>query len=315
MNVSTNFMTTPIKDFITRNIDKEVLKILQQFSNGLEEVVNFGSNIINWDLNRPSGDDEDLPAILFLRNFIEEVDAISILIKHSSVDPCKNLLRTALENLFYLEYILDNDSKNRSLSYLVWNLIKNNKLLTKADGKSAEFNDFANKCKKDKFLKYSTPFIIKQADLLKADGEKMLLLPKYLPIKTEYDKTKIRLKKSPPWYSLFSGPDSIEKLAETLNFNAIYEVLYRGFSDSIHGTDIIQGKLSSDLSGMAQIDSIRNPKEAQAITQNCINFCIITFKTYIVKRIPDKQNEFNAWYSSIREFNLKLGEQQLIIVS
>ncbi len=305
-------MTTPIKKIIDRAIDKEVMLILQQFSDGLDEVVNFGSNIINWDLNRLNGSDEDLPSILFLRNFIEEVDAISILIKHSSVDPCKNLLRTALENLFYLEYILDNDSKNRSLSYLVWNVIKNNKLLTKADGKSKEFVDFSNKCKKDKFLKHSTPFIIYQADLLKADGEKMLFLPKYLPIKIEYDNTKKRLKKSPSWYSLFNGPDNLEKLANTLNFNAMYEVLYRGFSDSIHGTDIIQGKLSSDLSGMAQVDSIRNPKQAQAITQNCINFCVITFKTYIVKRIPEKQTEFNNWYSSIREFNLRLGHQQLI---
>lgn len=308
-------MTTPISDFITREIDKDLFEILQQFSNGLEEVVNFGSNIINWDLNRPTGSDEDLPAILFLRNFLEEVDAISILIKHSSVDPCKNLLRTALENLFYLEYILEKDSKNRALSYLVWNVIRYNKFLTKADGKSPEFNDFANKCRKDKFLKYSTPFIIKQSDLLKAEGKKMLQLPKYLPIKTEYDNTKKRLKKSPPWYSLFNGPDSVEKLASVLNFDALYEVLYRGFSDSIHGTDIIQGKLSSDLSGMPQIDSLRSPKEAQAITQHCINFCLITFKNYIGKRIPDKQNEFNDWYGSIRKFNLKLGQQQLILVT
>ena len=86
----------PRQEIIPRILDSNLEKVLEEFGTGIDQLVNFGSNIIAWDMEKKDGGDEDLPPILFLRNFIEEIDAISILVRKSSIDSCNNLLRTAL---------------------------------------------------------------------------------------------------------------------------------------------------------------------------------------------------------------------------
>jgi hypothetical protein len=305
-------MTKPADGFIPRGLDPEVAAILAQFALGLEELVNFGSVLIGWDLEREDNSDEHLPALLFLRNFLEEIDAISIMVRHGAIDPCKNLTRTALENLFSLEYMLETDSTNRALAFLVWNTVTNNKLLRKADGKSEAYKDLLAKYRKDKLLKNTSPLQLPIADAMILTGERLLGLPKFVSVKAEYDQVAAK-KSNPPWYMLFGGPSSMADLAGRVGLPAIYEVLYRGWSQSIHGNDMIQGKIA-DADGLAHITQIRNPKEAQFITQHCFNLAILSFRTYVQQRLPEKQNEFNNWYLSIRDFNLKLSRPNLLNV-
>jgi len=297
-------MTKPIQNLINRDIDTGLTKILNYLANGIDEFVNFGSNIIYWDLNKENGnEEEDLPPILFLRNFLDEIDAISILIRSSSVDSCKNLLRTALENIFYLEYLLKEDSKNRALSYIVWKNIKTDKLLRQGISNTSEYERLLIKYQKDKFLKNSKPPIIKNADEMLKMGDKMFNLPKFNLIRQEYENTKARTKK-PAWFTLFNGPKNIEELAKNVGLEALYEVMYRGLSDSIHGTDIIEGKIGK-ISGKENevgINQIRSPIEAQSITIHCFNLSIVLFKSYFESRLPDKMSEYNNWYMQINGY-------------
>ena len=54
---------------------------------------------MKWDADKGRAGDENTPPLLFLRNIIELGDAISILIKNSSIDPAKPLLRSLLKIL------------------------------------------------------------------------------------------------------------------------------------------------------------------------------------------------------------------------
>ena len=211
------------QEIIPRLLDPRLEKILEEFGIGIDQLVNFGSNIIAWDMERDEdGSDEDLPPILFLRNFIEEIDAISILVRKSSIDSCNNLLRTALENFFSICYLIEKDSEQRSMAFLVCNALNNRKKIEKADGTSEEFKRMARILKKDKLVGNTNPIIIPNAHEHLENNKQLLDLPKYKTVKNEYDLTKKRLKRKPAWYSLFNGPTNLELLAENLGYPAIY---------------------------------------------------------------------------------------------
>lgn len=296
-------MTKPINEIIPRELDDDLAKVLNSKANELEEIVNYGSNIIAWDLDRADGSDEDLPPVLFLRNFLESIDAISLLVRFSAIEPCRSILRTALENLFYLEYILQDDMKNRSLAFWVWDIIHTSKLLSKADPTSNGYHDLLNKYKKDKMMRKITPTVLSNSNTIKEKNERILLLPKFQSIKQEYDRIAVKFKKPPSWYTLFDGPKNIEEMANRVELGAVYEILYRNWSSSIHGTNIINGKIKINRDGQAEIIQLRDPKDVESICLNCSNLCMMVFKNYVTKRMPHNMPNFLNWSVQIRIFN------------
>jgi hypothetical protein len=307
-------MTNPIDDIVPRKLESGLENILHKFSFAIEDLVNFGSNVLKWDIENSSLKDEELPALLFLRNFIEQIDAISILIKASSIEPCKSLLRTSLENIFYIEYLLEQSNYNRAMSFLYWYRLNEKQKLKKRDGISDEYNRLANKFSKDKLLNNCSPPTIEGVDKLLTYSDSILNSEKYQLFKVEYERTKLKLKNNITWYSLFDGPKNIFELAERLNRHALYEELFKQFSFSTHGTDILKGKIKSNNLKNYGVSQIRNPMEAQNITKNCLNFCFIVFDIFIKHRIPTKQNDLNNLYLGLKSFNNELSQKEFIKV-
>jgi hypothetical protein len=245
---------------------------------------------------------------------MELIDSIAILIRNSSIDPCKSLLRTSLETFFYLDFLLDNEQEKRAMCFLVWNAHRNIKLYKKLDGESELFKEMKSKYEKDRYLKNIEPLVYKEiVDPALENSERLLELPSYQPVNSEYLRTK-KLRKNPNWYSLYDGPKDIEMLANKSQFAVLYEILYRSWSQSVHGTDIIQGKVSKNTSGLGEILQIRFPAEAQTITQYCFNLSIPIFQKFIEKRIPEKNDEFKKWYMEIRKFTLALADAKIFTV-
>ena len=116
--------TKQIEEVLPSQLDESLEFILNSLSTNLSEVVNYGTHILMWDVEtKRSGKDNHIPT-LFFRNAIELGDSISLLIKNSSIDPSKILLRTLIENTYGLIYILERNEKQRALSYMVWKTIK-----------------------------------------------------------------------------------------------------------------------------------------------------------------------------------------------
>lgn len=289
------------KKIQAEKLDSEQTQKLFDFSLDIEGIVTFGIGIIDWDLEKQTPADEDLPAILFLRNFIEQIDAISILVRNSSIEPCKNLLRTGLENFFYLSYLLEKDTYNRSMSFLIWNSINNNKNLSRLIPTTTEYKELEKLFLKDKQMKNNKPITYQNAEQLLKIGLNLVSTPKYEPFKFEYEKTKKRLKKSPPWYSLFDGPKTIKELSEYLEHHILYDGFFKHWSSSIHGTNIIQGKIAKNETDNLEISRLRRPEYASDITKNCFNISLMAYDNYIKNRIPEKKEDFSKWYSSIQK--------------
>jgi hypothetical protein len=308
-------MTEPVDDIFPRD-DKqpEVDELLLQFSKGIDEVVNYGTHILKWEVSEGTSGDENVPIAMMLRHILELTDSISILVRNASIDPCKLILRGILETVFGLEYILESDTENRALGFIVWHFNKQLKFYKKINPGEQAFNQFEKKLQMDK----STLNGIKLPvipDIQKRIQElEQILSTRYATTQTEYQKLISSGIKNPSWYQLFNGPKSMEQLATYLNRQALYEVLYRDWSGPTHGTDIIQNKLFKSTDGDAQMVQIRYVKDAQVVTQHVFNLSLIAYQIMTNKRITGHKLDLSQWYLTIRDFFMRLTNEKLINV-
>lgn len=290
-------MKEPIKTILSRDVEnKELYDILA-------EVVNFGTHILNWELENRDLYDEDVPVIMMFRNILELLDSISILIKHSSIDPCKLLLRGLLETFLQLEYLLEKETKTRALTFIVWNTHKEIKSLTKMNPKEETYQQLNKTLQKDKLYPDNYRFPI-HPDIEKElqNSNELLKLPSYVETEAKYQYLVKNGKKNPNWYQIDNPKlEDIEKLAAYLKRTSFYEMIYRIYSHSIHGTDILRGKINGE-----GIVALRFPKDAALITLEIINVSLSAYKTMIDKRLPHHQNENKQWYLTIRDRYLQL---------
>jgi len=97
-------MENSTDDFLGRHLRDDVSQIMNKYGDSIDVLVRFGADFIDWDLTREGVEKKDgyLVPVLFLRNLIENIDAIGILIRKGASDPAKTLMRTVVENFFSL---------------------------------------------------------------------------------------------------------------------------------------------------------------------------------------------------------------------
>ena len=306
-------MINPSEELVPRNFDNpELEKLLVKFSETIGEIVDLGAQILYWDANRKVGDDTDIPILLTLRNFLELLDTISILIKSSSIDPCKIILRSLLETSMGIEYLLEKDTENRSMAFLVWHAKNELKFYRKLKPGLQQHKEFQNSISKDKIIgNYKLPNI-PILDHAINNLENLLENASYKKAVDEYDNLRSKNEKNPPWYRLFGGPKNIQGLAEYLRLTAFYDVFFRYYSGTVHGTDIIKGKVSGSNESQLEIIQLRNPKNAQIITHETVVLANRTIQIFLKKRLPDKLDYYKNWYLKNRDFYTSLREYPML---
>jgi hypothetical protein len=306
-------MTNPVNDIIPREqVNEDIGNLLAAFSNGIDETVNFGSHILKWDVEINRGGEENLPVVFSFRHFLELIDSISILVKYSSIDPCKLILRGAMETYLGLEYIFEKDTLERSMGFLVWHAHKNLKLYKRLDPTSEQGKLLQSMINKDKlFDGLNLPNIPKLNNAIK-NVESILNKPEYQKAEKQYEQLLNTKERNPSWYRLYNGPKNIQELASHLGLSALYEIVYRSWSGPTHGTDILQGKISrkSDKAGIIQI---RYPKDAQLVTSYAMILTQLTFSTYIDNRVPNKKKDYLDWYITMRDFFQQVASKEQLI--
>lgn len=301
----------PIEEIIPRT--SEAQEILNKFSQGIDEVVDFGSNVLKWDIEASRGGDENIPITLLFRHFLELIDSVSILVKQSSIDPCKLILRGALESYFGLEYIFEKDSIDRSMAFLVCHAHKKLKVYRNLNHGSKESEAFLKEIANDKSFNTLDLSRISNIKAAIQNSESMLLLPSYQKAEAEYKRLQSLKFKNPPWYQLFDGPKNIKGLANHLKLNGLYEILYRYWSGSTHSTDIIDGKIAKSTSGGVDIIQIRFIKDAQSVTSYAMTFSFRMFELFINNRVPGRHEEYKNWYKQMKNFYLQVASKNQII--
>lgn len=291
----------------------KLLKLLENLSKAIDEFVNFGTHILKWLTEEQKGGDELLPLIMLLRHYIEIVDSISNLVKVSSIDPCKILLRAALETSFNINYLLESNTHNRAMAFLVWHSHKMINTYKKLDFESEEGKKLQKAMDFDKSLSYSTP----DDSIIKStinSYQSLLSKPEYALAEESYQSLLRKKEKNPSWHRLFDGPKNIEELARYLNSSGTYETLYRHWSGPVHGTDIIQGKLLASDNGSPEIVQIRYFKDVQIIVKFTLSTTKNIYDIITDSALPAKKQDFNEWYTTVEDFFKRILSNKPLIV-
>ena len=301
------------KDVLCRELKpKEYKHLLIQIAEIIEECVNFGTHILVWCSEKPKNDGSDSTIILIFRHIIESLDAITVLIKHGCADPTEPLLRSIFEALIGLEYILEKDTLQRTLSYKVAHAHRQISLYKKLDPTTDQGKQFKKILSNDSTVKNMALPVVDTNKLI-ANLENMLKKPQYVSVNTEWQNYKKANKKNPNWFSLFSGPRNIIDLAQHVNRGGLYEFLYRIWSQSVHVTGVIRN-ITRDDSGSGAIICLRYPKNIQDNSSLSLSMSIAAYTEMIKYYIPDKEKDFQRWYiKNIREWYLQLSSTIRII--
>lgn len=301
------------KDVLCRELEpKEYKDLLIQITGIIEECVNFGTHILVWCSEKPKKDGSDSTIILIFRHIIENLDAITVLIKHGCADPTEPLLRSIFEALIGLEYILEKDTLQRALSYKVAHAHRQISLYKKLDPTTDQGKQFKKILSNDSSLKN---MVLPDVDTNKliANLENMLRKPQYISVNKEWKNYKKANKGNPNWFSLFGGPRNINTLAYHVNRGGLYEFLYRIWSQSVHVTGVIRN-ITRDDSGNGAIIGLRNPKNIQVYSSLSLSMSIAVYAKMIKYYNPNKEKDFREWYiKNIRECYLDLSSTKNII--
>ena len=103
------------------NVEKnnEVKDIIEQASSVLDSIiVKFGEVENEMTMGTSRIDDfVDIVIILFVRKIMEQLDSINVLYSVCLFEPAQIILRSLIENIVGLEFILKDDTQKRAAAY------------------------------------------------------------------------------------------------------------------------------------------------------------------------------------------------------
>ena len=292
--------TKPNDDFIPRNIENsEIQEILNQYSSALEEMVNFASHVAKWCAEKKHGGEELAPLFLSFRHIYELIDAISVLVKYSCIEPCKNLLRSVYESVLAIKYILEKDTDIRGTDFMTccWHHKINE--LRKDDPDDCMHKQLLAAIQKTEYMKDKQ---LPETPNIKEIKERIKLLmdhlnsSEYIESEKEYQRIK-KVGRKPGWYSMHRGPSDLEGLALHLGVPLEYELYYREWSGLVHGFDIIMDNIKVIGYNQVLLSQIRLPSNAFDVTQKAMNFGLEIILRFVEYFVPEKVNMAKDWYS------------------
>ncbi len=314
-------MTIPVDGLISRTLEPGIKKNLELLSEHLDELVNFGSHIFSWDVKKVREDQDELlqfPPVMMLRQFLDVLDSVSILIKFGTGDPPKILARALFELWFYLEYLLQKDFEKRASAFMVADIIKQIKVAKQLHPKEELGITFRKSLDEENlFQGLLDDLNVQDLEQYIASKENLLTLPQYTAAMQEYKRlTRIDGTKNIAWYRFFDGPRNIEKLSTYLKKKSQYELIYRKWSAAVHGSDIYMGKISANPeTNGSLIVQLRYIRDVQDIVVYSTLMTISVFRIYVDARLPEKKKRLAEWYFNIRPTLEKIGKEKLIVIS
>ena len=215
-------------------------------------------------INR-GGENEDLAPVVLYRHLIELVDGIEVLFSASCSDASVPLIRAAFEASLSLQYILQTNYKQRSLSWThgyVRARIKIHERFDRTTPRGAEVGTIFDR---DVYPTTDPPAAYDSGPGV-ARLQKVLSRPGLVPIEAEFQRTRTVRKKKPDWYELFDGPHDRRELARSIGQEAQYESFYGEWSSFSHAADasvyLVEGDHPGEAAFLAVRTAVRMPQRA-----------------------------------------------------
>lgn len=233
--------TTPLDDLLQPNMSKShAIAEITLVSDLLANIVNFATHFIaRCGESVDKTDYINSPVFPLYLHMIEMTDGTQILIAESCPLPAMPLVRSSLEALLSMDYIMQAEYERRSLSWLVGSYHDQLVYFEKHDPDTPKGQVLQKAIVLDKYIAYyelPLPGENRLNDFREraAKFREMLNDPVLEPIEAEFQRIFKKKRRQPRWYELFEGPKNLRELAIAVQSEASYLETYSNLSGVSH---------------------------------------------------------------------------------
>ncbi len=304
--------TEPLKLILDRELAiANAKELLDVSSTTMQEAINYATNVFGrCERTAKNNYDEDVSILALYLHIIEMADGIDVLLRSSCPIPAINLLRSMFEGLLSLEYMLEDEYRNRSLSWLYFHFRKKQYFYKSFNPNTPQGKVFSENLMRDKLLKKIDITSQHKINVKATENIKSLFESEHFnKIEIEFKRTKKNNNgRSPKWYELFDGPQNLQKLAYKLERHGFYDFLYRLWSQVAHAQDFSRFFDANEKE--PTIERLRDSKEVKSTVAFTMTFILEATRKILRKFRPEEIQGFSLWYvKSIKEnYNLLLYE-------
>ena len=290
------------------NVEKnnEVKDIIEQASSVLDSIiVKFGEVENEMTMGTSRIDDfVDIVIILFVRKIMEQLDSINVLYSVCLFEPAQIILRSLIENIVGLEFILKDDTQKRAAAYYLEHHYQELDMCERWLNENSKFGTLITvQNGKDEFDNVYKALEKKRQSLERVIKSKVIFQETDIARKEKLDaKKKVGKKKKKvyiQWYEVCSNIKSFYGLMKETGYEKYYDSVYGGLSFESHGLNAMMA-ISVDEDG-GSLKCVRNPEDGGSTFGFACNFSIgVLHKIY--QYLGDGENEIAEFKAFFEDF-------------
>lgn len=236
--------------------------------------------------------------LMQIRNVLEALDGVEVLIREGCTQNCFHLLRSAWESYWGILWVLADNTERRAKAYQLAHAHR-----TVAFAERFDCATKANKVLRERVAEQNHAHVFEGVDVDSAAiADRMRLVfdsPDFRDIEAAWlEASAIRRNKAAPpaWYSLFKGPETTRQLAYAVGEGVAYETFYSFYSDAVHGTNAFDHMaVAGDGSGQS-VRPIRHPFWINKVSSQAGQIAVLLVSAALAKYAPDSVERFKANY-------------------
>lgn len=219
----------------------------------------------------------DTVIILFVRKIMEQLDAINVLYSVCLFEPAEVILRSLIENIVGLEFILKDNTEKRAAAYYLehhYQELDKSKIYFDAESEYGKQiiaqkgkDEFEKDCERLKKKKQALEHLIKSKIVF---AETDIARKKKLAAKRKQNNSKKKVYIQ--WYEVCSNITNIYGLMKEIGYEKYYDGIYGGLSFESHGLNAAMG-MNVDENGFS-LKWIRNPEGGRSTFELACIFSI-----------------------------------------
>jgi hypothetical protein len=231
---------------------------------------------------------------LLLRQAASLLDSISILLERGAAENGVILLRSLMDVMLSLRYILQADTDRRALAYQYEHFIRRRRI----EKKYLDPNENAHKELRKELAATNDPFAsifdrIPAEQLAEILNRPMIMSdPEYAEVQAEWQRLAAN-ENDLHWHRLFNGPRKIRDLAKAVSRLSFYVFLYQDWSHAAHGQNVLSN-IGPETNGQQSIRPIRHPEGGELLASFAGQFHLLIMEDVIEKylMIPSLRDDF-----------------------
>lgn len=293
-------MRAPRTELLRREMHSSLKPQVDRVVKMMERCTNYGTHLIV-KCDASSAAKEHLSAAIALGlHIIEDLDAASVLLRNSVVDPVNLILRSQMEAAFGLAYMKLDHTQRRCAQYIVAHAHSRIDWYKKLDPTTGAGKQLNAELKKDDTLREEpddTPIVSLDTEAQIKNLESMLARPEYAEVEAEWQRLRGFKSGQIWWYNLFGGPGNTQALAEAVNDHGFYQLLYRMYSAEMHATNGMESYLPTLVPGIAAYRPLRYPIQLPMVAQFSVSLALRAYRALIAIFFPNEILAYSKWYT------------------